>query len=290
MRVISYYQKAHPDEHFRFWENGIGVALPALLGDRVKYIELKDCWPDYLIEDDDYDIAYCQLFCIPRKRPAKFIYTFLSDYISHEAELASWIDRVKPNLIACLQHMPDELVDFGKSRGCIVKFLPWFILRKEEYVEKDIEGMCTGCVDPGVYRRRSEIYRFLLNKQRADIVLSCSDKFGNYPLSNDEYIMYLRRAKYYFSGGIYDHFVPPKYYEACNVGACLVSFEMPKMDKIGFVDGKTYLKLSNLHDIDRILDSQEYLEIGKSAQRMIHEHHTVWRRAEQILEIYHELF
>lgn len=284
MRVISYFMKARPDEHFRFWDEGIGRALPRLLGDSVDYVELRSDHGKYRVKSTDYDIAYCQLFAIPDRRPAKFVYATIGDYRGHEKELAKWIADVRPNLLACLQDMPAELVEYCKSKGCVARLLPWFVLSDEAYIAKDLTGMCSGCIFPATYPRRAEIYAYLAERRRDDVVLSGSEQFGKYRLSNEEYERLLRRTKYYLSGGIYDLLVPPKYYEAANVGACLVCFPMPMMEQVGFVDGQTYISISSVRDIDAVLGSDRYLQIGKNAQQMIRERHTAWRRAQQILE------
>lgn len=297
MKVISYYlplpilaRLRLINLHWTFWTDGIGLALPSLLGDSVTFVKLRNNHEVYRIKSTDFDIAYCHPYAIPNKRPARFVYTFLSDFRGHERELEKWIDTVRPNLLACLQDMPLELVEYCKSKGCTARLLPWFVIKTETYNAKDLIGMCTGCIASSIYPKRAEIYAYLAERRRSDVILSGSEKFGKYPLSNAEYRLLLRRARYYLSGGIYDLFIPPKYYEAANVGACIVSFPMPMMDLIGYVNGQTYISISSVRDIDAVLESDQYLQIGQNAQQMIRERHTVWRRAQQILEVFHELF
>lgn len=284
-RVVSYYIKSVPGTHFTFWEDGIGKNLPSLLGE----CKLHSITGEYHVADNNYDIAYCQPWGIPDRRPAKFVYSFLSDYPGHERQIAEWIDRVRPTLLCCLQQAPPELVSFGRKRGCRVELVPWFVTTSEPVIEKAIDIMCSGCVDPAAYPSRRRIFDYLSHSRFSGrAALSCSDSFGCYPMGNDEYRSTILKAKYYASGGIYDTWIPPKYYEALNSGACLLSFPMPHMEECGFVDGETFIQLRSLEDIDRAVDSERWRTIGPRGREMVGSRHTVKARAKRILEIYHE--
>jgi hypothetical protein len=282
MKIISYYC-LDDNSHFPFWQTHIGEALPKYIGDAV----LVPITGNYEVLNDYFDIAYCQLYFIPKSRPAKFVYTFLSDYVGYEKMVKNWILAVKPNLICMLQELPQDLIDFANKNGCRVELLPWFIKDIEKpYQDRDILGFCSGCIKRNHYPQRGLINDYLKNKKFEGVILSTNELFGKYKFSNDEYIETLKRSRYYFSGGIYDRLIPPKYYEVCNHGCTLVSFDMPFMERCGFINGKTYIKLNKINDIDDILHSDSYLEIGRNAQKMVQEQHTIKNRANKILEIY----
>jgi hypothetical protein len=282
MEVVSYYGE-DSGSHFPFWQTHIGEALAREISENAVLNIIRD--QNYQV-DKKYDIAYCQTYAVPKTRPADFIYTFLSDCIGYEKMIKNWISSVRPNLICMLQDMPGDLIDFADRHGCIVELMPWFVCNNPEYREKDVEGMCSGCLNPKHYPRRRAIYNYLAEKKFDGVVLSGSSEFGHYRLSNEEYVDTIGRSKYYLSGGIYDNLIPPKYYEACNWGCAMISHEMSFMEKCGFVDGETYIKIVELSDIDNILYTDRYLEIGKNAKKMVQERHTVKERARQILEIY----
>jgi len=288
MKVVSYYGQKRPTDYWTFWTEGIGIALPKAIGDAT-LVPLPPDTISYDVVEGDYDIAFCHTWAVPKKRPAEFVYSFLSDYVNNETKIREWIKIVQPDLLCCLQTCPEELIDFGKAVGCRIELVPWFVLEVPDRFEKTITAMCSGCVG-SAYPSRTQIYDHLVSMNRSDFVLSCSDDFGNYRLSREGYEEAVRRTKYYFSGGIYDLYIPPKYYEVCAYGACLASFEMPFMERCGFVDGETYLKLTSIEDIGRILKTDQYQAIGRNAQQMIRERHTVEKRARQIREFAREKF
>ena len=285
LKVVSYYVKSETGTHFTFWEDGIAKALLSLLGG-CTFCPVKG---DFRVADDNFDLAYCQPSLFPDRRPARFVFSFLSDYRGHERRIANWIDRVKPDFLFCLQQKPDALVEYGKNRGCRVEFLPWFVFEFPQLEKKSIEIMCSGCVDPFVYPSRRKIFNYLSQpcfQQRA--VLSCSADFGRYPLGNDDYRKLIVKTRYYASGGIYDQWIPPKYYEVMNYGACLLSFSMPYMKECGFVDGETYIELKSIDEIATIINSDRYLQIGISGQKMVRQLHSAQARAKKIRELYDE--
>jgi hypothetical protein len=288
LNVVSYHGPGTPEAHWNFWYDGIGIALQEKIGRTRHVVVTKNNFEFYPVHGD-FDIAYIQKPRVPKgeKRPAKFIYSFVSDYFGDEKRTKEWMKKVRPDLMGCLQYCPDELVRFGKSIGCRVELVPWFVTDKESYVEdKKITAMCTGCID-NAYSKRKLIYNYLKKLNRKDVVLSCGS-FGKYPLPNDEYQRKIKKTKYYFSGGIHDRFIPPKYYEVCNNGACLVSHELPLMEQFGFVDGETYVKIFNLNEINKVLDSDMYKEIGKAGREMVQKRHTVEARAKKIIEVFRD--
>lgn len=303
MKIISYYKKARPGEHFTFWEDGIGKALieeianysegSISFGNPIGIFEhcpVHDRY--YTVERGDcFEIAYCQMFAIPEgKRPAKFVYTFLSDFIGNEKRVYGWIDKVRPNLLCCLQHCPKELVDFGAERGCKVIMLPWFVIDEPriDFGMKKIDGMCSGAIGPS-YPARTKIAKAL--KEFPNTIVSCGT-FGNYPLDNIQYTVALAGTKYYFSGGIHDRFIPPKYFEVCNYGACLVSMESDEMSQrmkeCGFVDGENYIRIFSLEGIGKLLKSDFWIDVARAGRKLVRERHTVKQRAQRILEEYNE--
>ena len=289
MNICSYYYPCSPNEHFLKWEYDIGISLPKCVSD----IFNSKC-EFYTIKSNIYeicnfsDIAYCQLFAIPEKRPAKFVYSIIGDYIGHEEKTKEWIRKVRPNLICCLENFPEDLINYGIQYECKVVMFPWFMSEKYLYKEKSITAMCSGCTDTRIYPSRALMSNYLKNLNRSDIIVSCSAEFGKYPLSNQEYSDFICKTKYYISGGIFDRFVPPKYYEVASHGACIITFDMDYLSKIGFINGKTCITIKNLSEIPEILSSDKYIEIGKNAQKMMCERHFVLNRAIEIASAYNE--
>lgn len=286
MRVVSYCGHINPPDSWKFWSWGIGKALPEAIG-KAKIVYLKDLYTSKVINfsviKERFDIAYIQQPMVPNKRPAPFVYSLHSDY--RPKELKPWIEKVRPNFIGMLQNCPEELVEFGKKYGCRIELFPWFVINKINYVsQKKYSGFISGAVNKA-YPFRSKVFNYLKKQQLKNIVLSCGP-FDKYPLSYNQYLKILKQTKYYFSGGILDQFVPPKYYEVCNAGACLVSHELPLMKHCGFVSGKTYIKISNVNQIKDVLNSDQWKEIGQAGQKMIKQNHYVNNRAKRILQIY----
>jgi len=195
---------------------------------------------DYYFDGEPYDLAYCQLFeSCSYKRPAEWIYSIISDYISMEAVLQDFLDRMKPNLLITFQYPidppagKDNLVVQCNTVGCKVVFLPWFNSQNAEDHSwiRDIDAMCTGKIG-GTYPFRDAAFKALEKLQATtgyNIILSGNPHGSTFPLEYDEYIKCLDRCHYYVTGGIYDMQIPPKYYEVCNHGATLVSPELPMM-------------------------------------------------------------
>jgi hypothetical protein len=287
MKITSYYCKAAPEEHFQLWDYGIGIGIPNEIASMNNSVAKRKILTENHYAPLEYsDMAYCQLFALPDSRPAKFIYTFLSDYIGNEKPMREWAQKVKPNLVCCLQHLPEDLQQLVQQCGGKTILSPWFITNKPEWQEKSVTAMCSGCTDPCIYPGRNKIAQYLSQGSFKDVIISCSSNFGKYPLSNKQYSDYIKTVKYYLSGGIYDRFVPPKYYEVANYGACIITFNMEMLSRVGFVHNETCIIIKDLDEIPEILSSDKYLEIGKNAQKMVQSKHHLSNRASEILEVY----
>ncbi len=289
LKILSVHGPGNPDAAWNSWYTHMGIALPESLGETTHIIsEGTDTYTLDLRVDDKFDIAYIQPFIVPTKRPAPFIYSFVSDYQNKRDELLikKWIKDVRPNFIGSLQTISKDFVDYGKKYNCLIKLMPWFVIKKLPFIEKEITAMCTGFIGNS-YKELITINNYLKNLNRKDIVAVCGSDRTNFELSNKDYEHFISRTKYYMSGAIHDKYIPPKYYEVCNAGACLVSHETFLMKQCGFIDGKTYIKINNINDIQHILkDDIKWKEIGRAGQKMIQEKHTVNIRAKQIMEIY----
>jgi len=246
-----------------------------------------------------YDLAYCQLFEIPKNRPAKIVYSIISDYVGLEDVLEDFLTRAKPNFLIAFQYPKTDLVEQCYRHNCRLFQLPWF--NAENYKWDDdpnnarMTAMCTGKIGRS-YPVRAAIFdylkKFKIWSGREDIVLSAiggRDGATKFSLSYDDYQYFLGHTKYVFSGGIYDYQIPPKYFEICNHGGTLVSPDMPLMKDVGFIDGETYIKLNSVEQIPGILESDAWRTIGPAGQKMVHERHSITQRAKEILEIYNEL-
>ncbi len=275
MSIVSYFEPCKPNEHFTWWEDIAGRALPLAIDEVCIYQHIKE---NYDLIEHDFDITYCQLGHYPKERPKGFVYTMLSDWITNEYWITEWVKKVKPDLILCLQTLPEELIQYG------AKLMPWCVKEVPKNKVKDIKGFCSGCINYKVYPKRNDISWYL--KKFDGVKVSCSSIFGIYPLTNHQYRDTISRSRYYFSGGIYDRFVPPKYYEAASYGCCLVTFDMEYLNICGFIDGETCIVIKRLEEIDDIINSDRYIHIGENARQMIHDNHTVKVRAKQIREIY----
>lgn len=300
MRVASYY-KFPPDDHSHgkgmgngwYWSKVIGEQLPSLLGDLTRIVRKpgRDSRDPFLytVLDEDFDITYCQPFDIPRQRPRGFVYGFISDYLGLEPHLENWLDKVRPNVLFSLQHYRQDIIDRCSKYDCECILLPWFITEAAEYVaEKTLTAYISG-TQGTVYSVRTLFARFLENMNQDDIVTRMTDHQGFYEQTAQEDQVNISRSKYVFSGGVLDFQIPPKYYDICNHGGCLVSPELPMMENCGFVDGQTYIKVQELADIRPILKTDRYREIGLAGQKMVQAYHTIDVRAKQILEIVEQI-
>lgn len=311
LRMISYFKNVNVDNQDvggigqgggGYWQEQVGVRLQEevakVLGAELILSGRRYGFDSFDRRDYDtiagqFDIAYCQLFEVPKKRPAKWIYSIISDYISMEAVLEDFLARAKPNVLISFQYPLEppagkpNLVEQCAKHGCKVVFLPWFNAENTQIwnPHKDVVAMCTGRTGMS-YPMRFSIYKYLATLNREDIVLSGNPSGVTFRLTDEEYHDALGRCRYYITGGIYDFQIPPKYYEVCNYGVTLVSPELAMMEEAGFVDGQTYLKLNKLQDIPDIIASTRYNEIGFVGQQMVQARHSIERRAKDIAELF----
>ena len=287
-----------------YWQSDVGVRLQIYLAAALGGNLIMKSRPhgrdsfdrkDYDIEGGPYDIAYCQLFEVPTSRPADWIYTIISDYISMEGVLEDFLERTRPNLMISFQYPLDpppgkpNLVEQCSRYDCKVLFMPWFNAdnKVDSGLYRDVAAMCTGKMG-GTYPFRDSVYKYLEKLNRDDIVLSGNPNGSVFPLSDKDYQNRLNRCRYYITGGIYDIQIPPKYYEICNYGATLVSPELPMMKEAGFVDGKTYIKIDKVDDIDEVIKSDAWKTIGPAGRDMVQQNHSITGRAREIANAYIE--
>ena len=322
MKLISCYKQLSAEQRALggvgqggglYWQDAVGIALQqAIAGPENTFLcprsHGRDSYDrtDYdvpMLSNPDahngvvsaYELAYCHLFEVPKHRPAKIVYAIISDYPHLEDILEDFLMRAKPNFLIAFQYPKPNLDEQCERHNCRVFRLPWFNV--ENFVvdhthTKSIAAMCTGTMG-GTYPQRDAIFQFLnrfkINTSREDIDLSGvggSDGKTVFNLCDEEYLFSLRHTRYFFSGGIYDYQIPPKYFEICNHGATLVSPDMPLMKDAGFIDGETYIKLETVDQIPGIIDSDAWKKIGPAGQKMVHERHSITRRAKEIREIY----
>jgi hypothetical protein len=299
----------------RFWQDVMGVqlqeAIAAELGaefTRNPRLHGKDSFSggDYSPPDDHYDLAYVQLFECPKKRPADFVWTCISDFIgAYEQHLETFLRTVHPDLIVSLQYPLDppqiiptvpqlgilpNLVEQCGAHGCRVIFLPWMNSTNVPTYNSDKQytAMCTGKMS-GTYPFRDAAWKFLRKLNRPDIVLSGNPTGSTFSLSDEDYRRCLRTTKYYITGGIYDLQIPPKVFEVTNYGACLVCPPMPMMEACGFVPNHTYVPITYVEQIPEIIASDVWQKIGPAGQKMVHERHSLATRAKEISAIYREM-
>jgi hypothetical protein len=311
MKLISCYKQLTPDNLIAggvgqggggYWQESVGVKLQKEIAKvlNAEFIQSprihgRDSFDrqDYDVPEGDFDIAYCQLFEVPKQRPAQWVYSIISDYISMEVVLEDFLARAKPDVLISFQYPlqppmdKPNLVEQCARHGCRVVFMPWFNVENEFVTnkERDITAMCTGKMG-GTYPFRDKAYKYLESLNRSDIVLSGNPNGSTFRLSDVEYQDSMRRCRYYVSGGIYDMQIPPKYYEVCNYGCCLISPELPMMKEAGFIDGLTYIKVNNVEEIPEILATDRWKRIGKQGQIMVQVQHNLQARARDIARLW----
>lgn len=301
MKVISYYKTDKPDNMsmggFGYWEQVVAKELMALVGDVILVSRIGPSNShdvrEYDVIDGHFDIAYCELFDIPKKRPADFVFSIISDYIRMESELENWLDKTRPNVLFTCQYFRTDLANLCDKYNCECYIFPWFVNSRPEYINKKVlAGFMTGVI--GVcYPQRTIISRHLESLGRDDTIVSMSSNHRDYPFDVATYRHHLSTTRFSFSGGIYDFQVPPKYYEICNHGAVLVSCPMTVMEILGFVDGETYVALNRLEDLADLLNSTDsdgkYETIALAGQRMVRKRHTIENRADTIVDLYNKI-
>lgn len=316
MKMISCYKQLSAEQQALggvgqggglYWQDVVGIQLQQAIAGPENTVLCprphgRDSYDrtDYDVPNfsyDVYDLAYCQLFEVPKNRPAKIVYTILSDYPGLEELLEDFLTRAKPNFLIAFQYPKSDLEEQCSRRNCRVIRLPWFNEKNfvwDDQPHKPTTALCSGKMGY-TYPMREAIFEFLTNFKaktgRDDIVLSGigrQDGKAIFDLSDEDYKWQLGHTKYVFSGGIYDYQIPPKYFEICNHGATLVSPDMPLMSDAGFVAGKTYIKLDSLEQIPGILESDMWKRIGPAGQEMVHERHSLSARANEIRAIVEE--
>ena len=326
MKVLSCYKVLAKDDQTNggigqgggfYWTDTYGLALQKAIADElgaefIPYARLhgRDSFSggDYDLPAEKVDIAYCQPFECPKRRPADFVWTAISDYIgAYEHHLERFLEVVKPDLVVSLQYplvpplqlpqLPQlgalpNLVNQCALHGCKVIYLPWVnAVNIESYnAEKQYAGMCTGKMS-GTYPFRDASWKFLsrLAETRDDIVVSGNPTGSTFSLGDEDYRRCLGLSKYYFTGGIYDLQIPPKVYEVMNYGACLVCHDMPMMEASGLIPGETYLPIESVEEIPAILERDDWKEIAPKGQAMVHERHSLQARARDFVRVYREI-
>ena len=298
-----------------WWSDIYGLALQRAIAEElgaefIPYSRLHgvSSWDggNYDVPDVGADIAYCQPFECPKRRPADFVWTAISDYIGlYEHHLERFLMEVQPDLVVSLQYPlePPEtiatvpqlgtlpnLVDQCARHGCKVVYLPWVnAVNIETYnAEKQYAGMCTGKMS-GTYPFRDATWHYLQKLDRRDVVLSGNPTGSTFSLSDEDYRKCLASTKYYFTGGIYDLQIPPKVYEVMNYGACLVCHDMPMMEASGLIPGETYLRIESVEQIPEVLEREDWREIAPRGQAMVHARHSVSARAKDFVKVYRDI-
>jgi len=126
LKISSYYSPSVEPEPFwtlaRNIEQFLPITIAKVFQSTINLIAITE--EKYITVNDFYDISYCKIFSIPDKRPAKFIYTFLTQYIGSEGKVRTWIRKTKPNLIYCFKDIPQDLVFYGNVLKCKMELLP----------------------------------------------------------------------------------------------------------------------------------------------------------------------
>lgn len=322
MKMISCYKQLSAEQQALggvgqggglYWTNAVGILLQqAIAGPentilcprphgRDSYDRTDYAIPYYSASYDAeqtspesiFDLAYLQLFDVPIRdqRPAKIVYSIISDYVGLEALLEDFLERAKPDFLIAFQYPHPNLDEQCKRYNCRVIRLPWFNVENfvwDDQPHKPTTALCSGKMG-GTYPMREAMFAYLKNFKetngRDDIVLSGigrKDGATKFTLTDEDYRWQLGHTKYVFSGGIYDYQIPPKYFEICNHGATLVSPDMPLMKEAGFIDGETYIKIGSVEQIPSIIKSDAWKTVGPAGQKMVHERHSIKQRAKEI--------
>lgn len=296
LKVASFYGK-RTWENCKFWEDCAGKMLPALLGDcsffEMDIYESSHNEAKWKTTSSGYDIAYWdygsfrQHGLLYTKKPAKFVYSLLTDPNTHVEE---FVTLCKPDFIGCLQTVPQRLVEICYKNNCHIEYFPWWHRDWKVFSkERDILAFCSGNINQA-YPKRIEIVNYLKKLTQPDIVVSCNDVYGKYPLDIFEYYLTLSKSKFYFTAGVRDLEPPEKIFEACFYGCCLVSNYMPLLESCGFVDGVSYIKLNSIEEIPDILKRTDYEKIATNGKNLIIQRHNAYERANRIKQIYKERY
>jgi hypothetical protein len=296
LKVVFYREDAPIFDGYEhnFFEYAVWRALPELLGDATR-VDVDCRFYDVGLTDGfyfdpipgDFDIAYSDK-CVPTRKPAKLYFSVQSDWRNEETRITGWMERAKPDLLLNMYSPAQTLIDACKKCGVRYEYAPWFVVdMPPENYDRPIVAMDTGAMGSH-YLWRLKIAEKLRSLKRSDIIVS--EKLG---LTYNQYLAKLSQTKYYCSGGSDDDIpeiasIPHKFIEVCNYGCCLVSPHMPFMERAGFIDGETYIKLNHVDELPTILASDRWKKIGRAGQVMVQQRHTVEARAELIKQIYME--
>jgi len=294
MKIASFYG-IRQWEKFKYLQDCVGELLPSKLGDCSYFpydqYSIQNRWRDV---QEGFDIAYWDYGTfrekpiLYNKRPAKFVYSIFLE--RRKKHIFEFIEKNRPDFVGCLQHVPSDLVTFGKKYNCVVEFFPWW-LRDWKIVSenKSVLAMCTGCVNKS-YPKRTNLFNYLKSLNRNDIIISGQPEWDIKKLSYLDYYIALAKSKFYFTAGIRDIELPQKVLEVCQQGCCLVCFPIPYLKECGFVNGIHYTELNSLEEIPEILDRQDWEVIGNNAQKLVEKYHTVYNRRDRILQLYKERY
>ena len=276
-----------------YWQDVVGKLLQREIGDAtlVGHAAGSNSYDVKMYDTLDHfcNVNYCQLFDFPVVRPYGFVWSWISDYIGNEKLLERWLERVKPNVLFTAQYIREDIFELCKKHGCKCVFLPWFNVKPEPHYqgERKTTALITGAVGQ-VYPQRTALATYMYKMGRTDVLVRCTSNQSKYPMTKFQYETLVSRSKYYVSGGIFDFQVPPKFYEVCNLGACLVCPKIPMLKECGFVNGKTCIVIDTPNDLPDIFASDDWKAISLAGQKMVHERHMMLNRAEQIREEYNE--
>ncbi len=282
MKTISYYKNYLANGSAmgrrRYWHNAVADDLMQGFGDhtlvpRQPGRDSRDVQV-HVINPGHFDIAYLELFDLPKDRPADFVWASIGDFIGLESELERWLDHVRPNLLVTRQYYADPLIDMCEEYGCKLILKPQFIDEQRVYhSDKHWLALMTGMIGPA-YRFRRDVANVLTTVKSPDICVSMTGSHKKYPLSDDEYRDRLRHTRFVFSTGIWEIQMPPKHIEICNYGGCLVSPILPWMGLCGFLPNIHYMPLVHTCAIPDIVARDDWGEIAQAGQKMVQKLHT----------------
>jgi len=239
------------------------------------------------IGDIDFDIGY-EVCANPTRKIARWVFGFISDFKGRETAMESWFRGGHLDAIFTIRNVSQKLRALCRKYDLPLYVSPYFITRKQDYVEdKPIDAALIGTRGKG-YNWRQKMYPVLqeLSSKYNVLIHDANSKAGRIPY--DEYIQTLRTVKYFFSGGVdvgqWDTSqIPAKQIEACGAGACLVTSALPMNEICGFIDDETFIEIRDVFEIPEILASDRWKRISRAGQDLVNERHTAEVRAKHIL-------
>ncbi len=294
MKTISYYkaypQSESPNSRRRYWHNAVADDLMRMFGDDHTLVTRQpgknshDTGFHAAIEGH-FAIAYLELFDLPQRRPADFVWASIGDFLGLEAETELWLRIAEPNLLVTRQYYGDRLKQMCKKYGCKLILMPQFIPEPEVYhCDKKWTAMITGFCGPA-YKLRTLAAQAMTGMNSDQVIVAMTGSHKSYPLAEDDYRDKLRHTKFVVSTGIWDLQMPPKHLEICNAGACLVSPVLPWMSWVGFEPNVHYIPIrppieagvAALQDelLNSIFLRDDWETIAKAGQAMVQRRHTI---------------